>query len=48
MESETYFQKPVEDLTSAAVLVPIVDYVDGLTVLLTQRGALLKNHPGQV
>ena len=48
IESETYFQKPVEDLTSAAVLVPIVDYVDSLTVLLTQRGALLKNHPGQV
>ena len=48
MESKTYFQKPVEDLAQAAVLVPIVDHVDGLTVLLTQRGAFLKDHPGQI
>ena len=48
MESKTYFQKPVEDLTQAAVLVPIVDHTDGLTVLLTQRGAFLKDHPGQI
>ena len=48
MESKTYFQKPVEDLAQAAVLVPIVDHADGLTVLLTQRGAFLKDHPGQI
>ena len=48
MESKIYFQKPVEDLAQAAVLVPIVDHADGLTVLLTQRGAFLKDHPGQI
>ncbi len=34
--------------TPAAVLVPIVDHPDGLTVLLTQRGADLKHHAGQI
>ena len=33
---------------AAAVLVPIVDHPDGLTVLLTERSSHLKNHPGQV
>jgi len=32
----------------AAVLVPLVDRPDGLTVLFTQRSAELTNHPGQV
>lgn len=32
----------------AAVLVPIVDHPDGLTVLLTERSAHLKNHAGQI
>ncbi len=32
----------------AAVLVPLVDHADGLTVLLTQRAADLKNHAGQI
>lgn len=32
----------------AAVLVPIVDHADQLTVLLTQRAADLKNHAGQI
>jgi 8-oxo-dGTP pyrophosphatase MutT (NUDIX family) len=32
----------------AAVLVPIVDHAERLTVLLTQRAADLKNHPGQI
>lgn len=35
-------------LTLAAVLVPIVDRPDGLTVLLTQRTAHLNDHAGQV
>ena len=48
MESQSYFQKPVETLTRAAVLVPIIDHTDRLTVLLTLRSALLKEHPGQV
>jgi 8-oxo-dGTP pyrophosphatase MutT (NUDIX family) len=33
---------------AAAVLVPIVDRDDGLTVLLTQRASHLKNHAGQI
>ena len=32
----------------AAVLVPLVDRPEGLTVLFTQRSAELTNHPGQV
>ena len=35
-------------LTPAAVLVPIVDRPTGLTILLTQRTAHLRDHPGQV
>lgn len=34
--------------TPAAVLVPIVDRPDQLSVLLTQRAADLKHHPGQI
>lgn len=33
---------------AAAVLVPIVDHADGLTVLLTRRAAHLRRHAGQV
>lgn len=33
---------------AAAVLVPIVDHADGLSVLLTQRASHLKNHAGQI
>ena len=41
----SYFpQSPVP----AAVLVPIVDRADGLTLLLTQRAGHLKNHAGQI
>jgi 8-oxo-dGTP pyrophosphatase MutT (NUDIX family) len=32
----------------AAVLVPLIDRPEGLTVLFTQRSAELTNHPGQV
>ena len=34
--------------TPAAVLVPIVNRQDGLTLLLTQRSADLPDHPGQI
>ena len=34
--------------TPAAVLVPIVDHKDGLTLLLTERASDLRHHPGQV
>lgn len=42
------FGPPDDGLTSAAVLVPIVDRPDGLTVLLTQRTDHLRDHAGQV
>jgi len=35
-------------LTPAAVLVPIINRISGLTVLLTQRTAHLRDHAGQV
>ncbi|MSO54404.1 MAG: CoA pyrophosphatase [Rhodospirillales bacterium] len=35
-------------LVRAAVLVPLVDRPDGLTVMLTQRTAHLAHHPGQI
>jgi len=37
-----------EDLKPAGVLIPILDYADGLMVLLTQRSPDLKTHAGQV
>jgi len=39
---------PPERARPAAVLVPIVERPEGLTVLFTQRAAHLKNHAGQV
>lgn len=37
-----------ERITSAAVLVPIVDRAEGMTVLLTQRTTHLRSHAGQI
>lgn len=34
--------------TAAAVLVPIVEHHDGLTVLLTQRASQMRTHAGQI
>lgn len=39
---------PAEQARPAAVLVPVVDRPEGLTVLFTERAAHLKNHAGQV
>lgn len=39
---------PKDDLIPAAVLVPLVDRTDGLTVLLTQRTAHLNDHASQI
>jgi len=39
---------PPERVRPAAVLVPLIDRPDGLTVLFTERAAHLKNHAGQV
>ncbi|MDQ2070778.1 CoA pyrophosphatase [Natronospira bacteriovora] len=38
----------VEQPKSAAVLVPVVDHVDALTVMLTVRTDDLPDHPGQI
>lgn len=40
--------EPFRPLKPAAVLVPLVDRADGLTVLLTRRTAHLAHHAGQV
>ena len=37
-----------ENLTEAAVLIPIVERKNGLKVILTKRSNNLKQHPGQV
>lgn len=37
-----------EVLTAAAVLVPLVERADGLTILLTQRTDHLRDHAGQI
>jgi 8-oxo-dGTP pyrophosphatase MutT (NUDIX family) len=39
---------PEEKLVNAAVLVPLVDRPEGMTVLLTQRVENMPSHPGQV
>jgi 8-oxo-dGTP pyrophosphatase MutT (NUDIX family) len=39
---------PDRPLTPAAVLVPLVERPDGLTVMLTKRTAHLAHHPGQI
>ncbi len=40
--------RPEGPLTAAAVLVPLVDRAEGMTVLLTQRTEHLNDHAGQV
>ena len=39
---------PVEAMVPAAVLVPLIDRRDGMTVLLTQRTEHLNDHAGQI
>src|SRR6201988_1427730 len=39
---------PSSELRPAAVLVPLIDRVDGMSVLLTQRTAHLSAHAGQI
>lgn len=36
------------DLTSAAVLVPLIDHAAGMSVLLTQRTETMTDHSGQI
>jgi 8-oxo-dGTP pyrophosphatase MutT (NUDIX family) len=42
------WKNDLRDPTPAAVLVPLVQHTDGITVLLTQRTDHLHHHPGQV
>jgi 8-oxo-dGTP pyrophosphatase MutT (NUDIX family) len=39
---------PIPPIKDAAVLIPLIDRPEGMTVLLTQRTAHLANHAGQV
>ena len=39
---------PRPALISAAVLVPLIERPDGMTVMLTQRNDQLRDHPGQI
>jgi len=46
--SEVQELPPAGEVTAAAVLIPVVDRPAGLTVLLTQRTAHLRDHAGQI
>jgi len=46
--SERYRHLLPATLTPAAVLIPLIDHADGLTVLLTERAPDLRHHPGQI
>jgi 8-oxo-dGTP pyrophosphatase MutT (NUDIX family) len=46
--SEPDFEDYQGPLTPAAVLVPLVEHEEGVTVLLTRRADTLRNHTGQV
>ncbi len=43
-----YFHPPERVVTPAAVLVPLINRSDGVTVMLTQRTAHLNDHAGQI
>jgi 8-oxo-dGTP pyrophosphatase MutT (NUDIX family) len=47
-ESERFLHLLPASPRPAAVLVPIVDHADGLTVLLTERALDLRHHAGQI
>jgi len=47
-ESRRYLPLLPESRTPAAVLLPIIDRPQGLTVLLTERSSDLRHHPGQI
>ena len=45
---QRYFHPPERQVTPAAVLVPLINRADGVTVMLTQRTAHLNDHAGQI
>ena len=47
-QSRAFISQFPKHPTPAAVLVPLVERDDGLTVLLTERASHLKNHAGQI
>jgi 8-oxo-dGTP pyrophosphatase MutT (NUDIX family) len=47
-DSAKYLSLFPETPIPAAVLIPLVEHLDGLTVLLTQRATQLRNHAGQI
>jgi 8-oxo-dGTP pyrophosphatase MutT (NUDIX family) len=47
-DSERFRHLLPADPVPAAVLVPIIDHPDGLTVLLTERATELRHHAGQI
>ena len=47
-QAETLRRHLPASFARAAVMVPLVERPEGLTVLLTQRASHLKNHPGQI
>lgn len=42
------FKPQTDELTEAAIVVPLVQRPEGINVLLTERSKHLRNHPGQV
>jgi 8-oxo-dGTP pyrophosphatase MutT (NUDIX family) len=47
-QSHAFISQFPQHPTPAAVLVPLIEHDDGLTVLLTERASHLKNHAGQI
>jgi 8-oxo-dGTP pyrophosphatase MutT (NUDIX family) len=47
-QTESLRRQLPAQIKRAAVMVPLVERPEGLTVLLTQRASHLKNHPGQI
>ena len=47
-ESRRYLPLLPESRPPAAVLLPVIDRPEGLTVLLTERSSDLRHHPGQI
>jgi 8-oxo-dGTP pyrophosphatase MutT (NUDIX family) len=47
-QSHAFINQFPREPVAAAVLIPLVEREDGLTVLLTERSSALKNHAGQI
>jgi 8-oxo-dGTP pyrophosphatase MutT (NUDIX family) len=47
-QSRAFIDQFPREPKAAAVLIPLVEHAEGLTVLLTERSSDLKNHAGQI